>query len=90
MPMKCVYKITASGYVGYFNIPAYVGVIYIHLSVGFCIARSDYSGQCESLKTRDEQKVPALFFVSVSLAFHVCLFLPKCSLLPRQIITPTY
>ena len=27
---------------------------HIHIGVGFCVARSDYDGQCEGLKQRDE------------------------------------
>jgi hypothetical protein len=28
--------------------------VVIHIGVGFCVARSDYGGQCEGLKQRDE------------------------------------
>ena len=31
-----------------------VGGYVIHIGVGFCVARSGYSGQCEGLESRDE------------------------------------
>ena len=34
--------------------PESATVCRIHIGVGFCVARSDYSGQCEGLESWDE------------------------------------
>ena len=45
----------------------------IHISVGFCVARSVGIGQCEGLELRDVQQVqiPALFFVPTLTSFGI-------------------